>query len=334
MIKVIKAIYGGKDVKDIIERRYILNNIIKVAVNNESFGGDPMFGVYKTLDIEIDHDGKLISYKANEGENYIYPQQKHKSRNTLIITSCNRIDQILFAIAVNKEVIKEDFNLVVADCSTPHLDSYNAINMHRGDDPYNLINDQNYNPNWTMIEDYVKTIPKIKEFKIIHVDPRMNKQVGEAYLIGLGVHAAALMGSKYAIKLTGVCHLKYDIFKKFNELVGESGVATWIRTGFNDLKSTRVFMGKPDELTIALVKAGFYEWIYEYDIVERKFEKIINKYMDNYNHMHIDERDIIVDEGIGRTDHREILTKNLEKHGLLNSKDPWIEKFLSGDIWQ
>lgn len=333
MINVLRAVYGGKDVKDIINSRYIKNESLQIPVNNESFDGDPMVGVLKTLDLEFEYDGKLISYNASEGENYIYPIPNNQKLNTLILTSCNRIDQILFAIAVNKEIIKEDFNLVVADCSTPHLDASNAINMHRGDDPYNLINNQNYNPNWTIIEDYVKTIPKIKEFKIIHVDPRMNKQVGEAYLVALGVTAATLMGSKYIIKLTGVCHLKYDIFEKFSELIGDHGVATWERTGLPEQKSTRVFMGKPDELTIAIAKAGFYEWVYEYDVIERKFQKIVNKYIDKCNHINLDEADIIVDEGMARSDHREILTKNLEKHGLINSQDPWIKKFLNGLIW-
>lgn len=334
MIRIIKAVYGGKDVKDIIQNRYIQNDVIRISINNESFDGDPMVGVSKTLEIELDHDGKLVTYSANEGENYIYPMQKYKELNTLVLTSCNRIDQILFAIAVNKEIIKEDFNLVVADCSTPQLDSHSGISMHRSDDPYNLINDDNYNPNWTMIEDYVKTIPKIKEFKIIHVDPRMSKQVGEAHLVGLGLTASALMGSRYAIKLTGVCHLKYDIFAKFDEFIGESGAATWRRSGFGNQKSTRVFMGRPDQLMIGLMKAGFYEWVYEYDFIERKLEKVINTYIDKCNHMDLDERDIIVDEGIGRTDHREILTKNLEKHGLLDSQDPWIRKFLEGNIWK
>jgi hypothetical protein len=334
MINIIRATYGGKDVKDIIESRYVKNNVISVNVNNESFDGDPMVGVLKTLDIEFEYDGKLISYKANEGENYIHPMQKHRQLNTLVLTSCNRIDQVLFAISVNKEIIKEDFNLIVVDCSTPHLDANSAINMHTSDDPYNLVNNYNYNPNWTIIEDYVKTIQKIKEFKIIHVEPRMNKQVGEAYLVGLGVTAAALMGSKYIIKLTGVCHLKYDIFKMFNELIGDYGVATWKRTGFPEQKSTRVFIGKPDELTIALVKAGFYEWVYEYNIVERKFEKIINKYIYKSNHMDLHERDIIVDEGMGRLDNRYILTKNLEEHNLTGSSDEWIRKFLDGGIWQ
>lgn len=333
MISIIRATYGGKDVKDIIESRYIKDDVISVIVTNESFDGDPMIGVFKTLDIEFNDDGILVSHKANEGANYIYPMQKQKELNTLVLTSCNRITQVLLAIAVNKEIIKEDFNLVVADCSTPHLNANQAINMHIGDDPYNLVNNQNYSPNWAIIEDYVKTIPKIKDFKIIHVSPRMNKQVGEAYLVGVGITAASLMGSKYIIKLTGVCHLKYDIFEKFNKLIGNSGITTWSRSGFKNQKSTRVFMGKPDELTIALVKAGFYEWIDEYEAIEFKFGKIIDKYIENYTHLEFDEQDIIVDGGIDRTYPREALTKNLEKHGLLNSQDPWIKEFLSGHVW-
>jgi hypothetical protein len=334
MINILRAVYGGKDVKDIIDNRYIKNNILQIHVNNESFDGDPMVGVLKTLDIEFEYDGKIITYSANEGEHYTYPMHQYKELNTLILTSCNRIDQVLFAIAVNKEIIKEDFNLIVVDCSTPHLDAISAINMHTNDDPYNLIDNYNYNPNWTTIEDYVKDIPKIKEFKIIHVDPRMSKQVGESYLIGLGVSAAAFMGSKYIVKLTGVCNLKYDIFEKFDEYVGKYGVATWKRTGVIHHKSTRAFVAKPDELTIALVKAGFYEWILESNVIEKKFENIINKYIYRCNHMDLQEDDIIVDGGIARTNARDVLMRNLEEHNLIGSSDKWIIKFLDGGVWQ
>lgn len=332
MITVLKAIYGGADVKSIVEK-YIVNNTIRLSVDNNTFG-DPMIGVVKYLDLEFDHDGTIIKYVANEGENYMYPKPDYKSLNTLVLTSCNRIDQILFAIAVNKEIIKEPFNLVVADCSTPSKTANEGIRMHQSDDPYNLINNLNYNPNWELVEQYVKTIPKIIEFKIIHVEPRMGKQVGEATLVGLGLTQAAFLGSKYFLKLTGVCHLKYDVFSKFEEYAGNNAAVTWRRTGYGNQKSTRVFAGRPDLLNIALMKSGFYKWINEYDFIERKFEKIIHEYLeDSHTHLDLDERDIIVDEGIGRSDHRKILMDNLEKHNLLDSQDPWIKKFLAGEIW-
>jgi hypothetical protein len=333
MIRILSAIYGGADVKDIVQRNVIDGNSLRLSVDNNTFG-DPLVGVAKQLELEIELDGEIIRYVANEGENLEYPKRKYTDRNTLILTSCNRIDQILFAIAVNKEIIKEPFNLVVADCSTPLKEMQDGIRMHQSDDPYNLINDSNYNPNWEMIEEYVKTINKIEDFKIIHVEPRMSKQIGEASLVGLGLTQAAFMGSKYFLKLTGVCHLKYDVFQKLPEYSKENAAITWRRTGFGNQKSTRVFAGRPDLLNIAFMKAGFFGWINEYDFVERKFERIISDYLpDSHAHLDWDETNIIVDEGIGRSDHREILTRNLEKHNLLNSDDPWIRKFINGGIW-
>jgi hypothetical protein len=334
MIKIISAEYGANnwiDVKDIIEKKFTKNEEIRFSVNNDIFT-DPDPYITKNLKIVIDDNDTIIEYIAFEGENFIYPKTKYNEYNTLVLTSCNRIDQILFAIAVNKEIIKEDFNLVVADCSTPYKNKEDSISMHKSDDPYNLINEKNYNPNWELIQEYVNTIPKIRDFRIIHLEPRLSKQVGEANLTSLGLNAAALLGSKYAVKLTGVCHLKYDIFEKLKEYIEDNIAATWRRTSFPQ-KSTRVFACRPDKLNYMFMDAGFSEWIHEYDFLERKFERILNKNIDSINHMDIDERDIIVDEGIGRNDHREILTNNLKKHELITNSDKYIQKFLNGEIW-
>jgi len=334
MLKVLKATYGGVNIKDLVDNNFIKDNVVAFTANNETFG-DPLPHVSKTFEIEIEDEGVLFTYKGNEGENFSYPKQRYKTENTLVLTSCNRIEQVLFAIAVNKEIIKENFNLVVADCSTPFHNLGEGVQMHRSDDPYNLINDLNYNPYWQVIENYVKEIPKIKEFRMIHLEPRLSKQIGEANLTSLGLNVAALLGSKYAIKLTGVCHLKYDIFTKFKDYVGDKTVATWHRSGFFNQKSTRVFACRPDELNISLMTSGWVDWVNEYDFIERKFERIINTTLlpDKINHMEFDERDIIVDEGVARTDHRKVIHDNLSKHNLLSSSDRYIQKFLNGGIW-
>lgn len=333
MLRVINAKYGGSDVTKIVEN-HIKNDVLRVSASNDIFG-DPQVGVSKKLEMVLDLDGERFEISANEGENFVFPKQKYSGINTLILTSCNRIEQILFAIAVNKEIIQEDFNLILADCSTPKISVEDGVKMHQSDDPYNLISRSNYNSDWTMVEDYVRGISKIKEFKIIHVEPRMGKQIGEATLITLGLTQASLLGSKHFLKLTGVCHLKYDAFCKFKETSGDQSVITWKRSGFGNQLSSRVFGGRPDRLATALLEAGWCDWLLEYDFIERKFEKVIKKYLNkDFKFPDLDERDIIVDEGIGRHDHRKILTENLEKHGLLNSNDPWIKKFLAGYIWE
>lgn len=332
-IRILKATYGGVDVKDIVDKK-ITNNKLEFGVNNDTFWDTKPF-VVKNLEIEIDDNGKIFKYVAFEGENFYYPRKEFQDINTLVLTSSNRIEQVILAIAINKEILKKDFNLIVADCSTPNLDVNSAIKMHKSDDPYNLVNESNYCSNYQLIEEYVKTVPKIKNFMMIHVSPRFEKQKGEAMLTSLGLNAAALMGSEYAVKLTGVCILKYDIFQKIDEYFYNKYAVTWKRTGFNDQKSTRVFGCNPKELNRMLLTAGHYEWYKDYDFIERKFERILNEKAspDKINHLNLDERDIIVDEGVKREDHRKIITENLNKYNLLDSNDIWIRKFLDGGIW-
>ena len=117
MIKITKAEYGNnntyKDVKHIVEK-YIRNNkIYNLPISNDVFEGDPVQGVRKHLNLTLIYKEKEINCQASEGSHFTYPVEKYVSENSLILTSCNRIDQILLAIAVNKEIIKEDFNLIV-----------------------------------------------------------------------------------------------------------------------------------------------------------------------------------------------------------------------------
>lgn len=236
--------------------------------------------------------------------------------NTLVLTSCNRIEQVLLAIAVNKDVIKDPFNLIIVDCSTPNLSVKDAITMHISDDPHNLVDNNTYCSNWELLEPYIKTIPKIISYKIIHISPRMNKQMGDAYLSALGIISATLMNSNYVLKLTGVCQLKYDVFSKFENHLHFADVITWKRSGFDDQLSTRIFMGNSQNLAIALIKAGYSEWIYDYDFLEFKFEKIVNKYLKHY-HTKFNESNVLVDEGFGKTCEREIILSDLKKHKIL-----------------
>jgi hypothetical protein len=218
--KIIHAEYGGKDVTNIIINNFFKKGVITVGINNETMRGDPKPHQEKQLVLKIEENGEIKTVIANEGENFTYPKQIYSEYNTLLLTSCNRIEQVLLAIAVNKEIIKDHFNLVVADCSTDDLSPDLGVRMHVSDDPYNLINLQNYNSNWKLINEYVKDIPKIKNFQTIHVSPRMSKQMGEANLISYGLAAAANFGSKHLVKLSGVCHLKYDVFSELNSIVG------------------------------------------------------------------------------------------------------------------
>ena len=329
-IKVIKALWGGVDVKDLLIERCLRNNEIHLSATNDTFW-DTNPGFEKRLEIEIEHNGETITETIFENANFHYPFAKYKDYPAYILTSCNRVEQVCLALSVNSRIINKPFHLIIADGSTPKLDVNSAIYMHRGDDPYNLINENNYNSNWKLFEEHIKTLPNVIDYRIINQTPRLEKQVGEAELMMLGTSAAAMMGSKYGIKLTGVCHLKRN---PFDEVLGEQSVYTWKRTGYSQ-RSTRVVMFKPDDFSSVLAQSGYKDWVYTYDFIERKLEKIVNNLLPAHkiNHMDLDERDIIVDEGIGRNDHREIITQNLIKHNLLDCDDKYIQSFVNGNIW-
>jgi hypothetical protein len=235
--------------------------------------------------------------------------------NTLVLTSCNRIEQVLLSIAVNKDVIKEPFNLIVVDCSTPHLSAKDAIAMHCSDDPHNLVDYESYSPNYELLEPYIKTIEKIKSYKVIHISPRMNKQVGDAYLSAIGLMGACLMGSKYVLKLTGVCQLKYDVFSNFQDQLISSDVISWKRSSFHDQLSTRIFLGESTNLSIALLKAGYNEWVLDYDFLEFKFRKVIKDL--RHFHTDLDEANVLIDGGFGKKYTKETIALNLKKYNIL-----------------
>lgn len=339
-VQIIEAKYGtdtnGVDVKQHIINNYLKNNKLYFYITNDSMGGDPVVGKEKTLKLKLIWNDKEYIFDEPEGALINFPEQQYQQENCLVVTSCNRAEQICLAIAVNKEIIKNNFNIIIADGSTPHLNVVDGVAMHNGDDPYNSIKHENYNPNYDLIEQYIKTIPKIKNYRIIHTSPRLDKQTGEATLTSQGILAAANLGSKYAVKLTGVCHLKYDVFENIEQRMGESAVMTWGRTGFSPIKqrSTRVFAVRPDVYMSMLSKESYYGWIRCYDWIERRFAKLnkINKNIVNPIDLPLDERDIIADGGFLHNI-RSFLMENLKTHNLINSSDPWIRKFLNGHIW-
>jgi hypothetical protein len=329
-MRIISADWGGTDVTEQIYKWFVKGNEIHLTADNH-YLTDTKPGVEKILKITIEgDDGEEYYYEVNEGANLHFPQSKYLQHNTLIVTSCNRVEQVCLALSVNSRIIQEPFNLVIADCSTPYLSFADGIHMHSSDDPYNLIKDNNYNSNWGMFEEHIKTLPNIKDYKVIHLTPRLPKQRGEATLMALGSMMASMMGSKYGLKLTGVCHLKQDHLSNIKEVVGDSDF-TYIKRSCCNQPSTRVLPVNNDRFTEILGKEGYSEWIDEYDFIERKLDKIGSKY--NMNKWNGDERQWIVDEGIGRNDHRLIITENLEKHNLLDCDDYYIQKFIKGGIW-
>jgi hypothetical protein len=328
-MKITKAEWGGVDVLDKVYHWFVRDDKLSLNASNH-YLTDTKPGIEKKLHIWIEDNGVEHFFEVNEGANLKYPQTKYFDENCLIMTSCNRVEQCLFALAVNSRIIQQPFNLVVADCSTPDLKVDAGVSLHSGDDPYNQIKDHNYNPDWTLFKKWIPTFPNIKNYEIIHVSPRLAKQRGEATLMSLGSMMGTMMGSKYGLKLTGVCHLKQDWVSNLNNLVEDYDITT-IKRGSSNQSSTRVTAFQNDKFSEMLSTEGYKGWIDEYDFIERKLDIIAEKW--NRKRFEGDERSFIVDEGLGRNDHREIITANLEKHNLLDCDDYFIKKFKKGKIW-
>ena len=328
-MKVTKAEWGGVDVLDKVYHWFVKENKLSLTADN-TYLTDTQPGVEKKLHIWIEDNGVEHFFEVNEGANLKYPQTKYCDENCLIMTSCNRVEQCLLALSVNSRIIQQPFNLVIADCSTPELKKEDGVRLHSGDDPYNQIKQQNYNSDWTLFKKWIPTFPNIRNYEIIHITPRLPKQRGEATLMALGSMMGTMMGSKYGLKLTGVCHLKEDWVSNLSNLVEDYDIAT-IKRGSGRESSTRVTAFKNDRFSEMLSNAGYNEWIDEYDFIERKLDKISDKW--NTKRFVGDERSFIVDEGLGRTDHREIIMNNLKKHNLLDCDDYFIQKFIKGKIW-
>jgi hypothetical protein len=354
MIQIVRALCGYRsrsnpsaidlttatDVTKVMRECHELNNTITIpAMFSES-----RLGISMILSLIVKDGNEEFEVIIPEGEKYNYPPNVNQPENSLVLTSCNRIDQVCLAIAINKEIIKEDFNLVIADCSTPELDINAGLALHGLDREYNencipTVNSYNYSSNWYKIEDYVKNIKKIKNFRMIHISPKLNKQVGEATLISHGLTSAFLLGSKYAVKLSGTCILKYDIMEVLPRFLGECHLATWGKKvmPITGVPSTRVFACKPHEVSKAIISGGWYDFADDYNWIEDRFDKIVKKYMSTsyVNNTAFVEDEIIVDEGaMPNVKQREIILSNLQKHNLMDSDDVWIKKFLNGEIWE
>jgi hypothetical protein len=92
-ITITKAYYGSYDVKDIIEKKYLKNNIMQFSVSNDIFG-DPSPGAGKLMDIEIEHENQLKSYVLYEGQIFKYPEEDQEIQRKTQLMLLNREELI------------------------------------------------------------------------------------------------------------------------------------------------------------------------------------------------------------------------------------------------
>jgi hypothetical protein len=339
MLKILSAFYDKLDVTDKV-KSFIEQGTLEVLASNDVFG-DPAQYKVKKLTVSYEIDGKTYSAFAYEGSKLRIPEEEASEKNKiLLITSCNRIKQTILAITINSYIIKDKFHLIIADSSTPGLSAEDGLIMHNKE-PYNHITKESYCSNLNLFDEYIKLLPNITSYKVIHVSPRLEKAQGDASLITIGLAQASLIGSigaqeNYCLKLTGVSILNEDILSDLDKNLKDKDVLAFHRSHFGHGEySTRVFGCRPNTLGPALQKAGWRKWVNpQAGDTEFRFADIINEFIpsDRILYTGKDESCLLDNGGSDKIEAREKIKNQISKNNIPLS-NPIIKEFMDGGIW-
>jgi hypothetical protein len=265
--------------------------------------------------------------------------------NIILLTSCNRIKQVLLSLSLNAQTIKEKFSVVIVDSSTPELDAEKACSQHQSEDPYNVVKPYNYSSDINLLYEAHKNFPQIEQFKVIHFNPRLSKQRGEATSVALGLTQAALMGNRnidkqnYCLKLTGTSILKFDVLSKLPTDLHNKDVITWHRSNIGGYeRSTRIFGCKPDIVSSHIVKEGWGDWCDDTTgIFEQRFAKFIERTIGNdriYYTGH-DENLFLLEGGVAMQQSygRNRILDFIKENNINTNATPYLKEFMDGGIW-
>jgi len=264
--------------------------------------------------------------------------------NILLLTSCNRIKQILLSLSINAQIIKEKFNVVIVDSSTPYHKAEEMCEVHDNEDPYNFVKPYNYCSDISLLHNAHSYFPNIEQFKVIHVFPRLNKQRGESNSIALGLVQASLMGNirkqgeeNYCLKVTGTSILKYDIISELPSLLNEKDLITWHRANIGgSQRSTRLFGCRPKPISKLILNYGWDHFIDDIDFMEEKLAKISQEIPENrLNYTGTDECGILLEGGMGLTKEqgRVKIQQFIEENNINTDATPYLQEFINGGIW-
>ena len=264
--------------------------------------------------------------------------------NILLLTSCNRIKQVLLSLSLNTQTIKQKFSVVVVDSSTPGVDAEIACEQHQSEDPYNVVKPHNYCSDINLLYEAHQYFPQIEQFKVIHCNPRLGKQRGEATSVALGLTQAALIGDRhvgkenYCLKLTGTSILKYDILSELPVTLFDKDVITWHRTNIGGYeRSTRIFGCRPDVLSSHIVKEGWSDWCDDTTgVFEQRFAKFIERTIgDRINYTGNDEDGLLLEGGMAMQQSygRQRIQKFIEDNNININATPYLQEFINGGIW-
>jgi hypothetical protein len=264
--------------------------------------------------------------------------------NIVLLTSCNRIKQVLLSLSLNAQTIKERFSVIIVDSSTPDADAETACNQHQSEDPYNVVKPHNYSSDVNLLYDAHKYFPQIEQFKVIHFNPRLGKQRGEATSVALGLTQAALMGDRnidkqnYCLKLTGTSILKYDVLSQLPVYLSNKDVVTWHRANIGGYeRSTRIFGCRPEILSSHIVKEGWSDWCDDTTgVFEQRFAKFIERTIGNrINFTGNDENGFLLEGGVAMQQSygRQRIEQFIKDQNINTDATPYLKEFVNGGIW-
>jgi hypothetical protein len=266
--------------------------------------------------------------------------------NILLLTSCNRIKQVLLSLSLNAQIIQGKFSVIIADNSTTHLSADEMCRIHDWDDPYNVVKPHNYCSDVELLYSASQYFPEIEEFKVIHTTPRLIKQRGESTLIGLGLMQASMMGNRqednpknFCLKLTGTSILKQDILSSLPNILENHSVVTWHRTNIGGYeRSTRIFGCRPDEMSQIISRQGWRQWCDDdpAGILEQRFARIIsNEIPEKIFYTGHDESGYLLEGGcaLPQSTGRQTIQRFIEERSIDTNRTPWLQQFVNGEIW-
>ena len=262
-----------------------------------------------------------------------------------MLTSCNRIKQVLLSLSLNAQIVKSNFGVVVIDSSTPSMEAEQACEQHQNEDPYNVVKPYNYCSDVNLLYEAEKYFPQLEEYKVIHYTPRLNKQRGDSTSMGLGIMQAALMGNRsygtspnLCLKLTGTSILKYDLLAELPVYLKDADAVTWHRAyiGGNE-RSTRVFGCRPEILAGVIAKSGWYNYVDDNAaIFEQRFAKLLQTEIPNrINYTENDENGILLEGGMAMQQSygRERILDFIKENNINTNATPYLQEFMDGGIW-
>jgi len=265
--------------------------------------------------------------------------------NILLLTSCNRIKQVLLSLSLNMQTIKGPFAIIIADGSTPLLDAKEGVALLNSDDCYNVVTTTNYSADINLLWEFRRYLPShIIDYKVIHAYPRMQKQHGEANLMGIGMMQAALMGNRgqmnaknLVLKLTGTSILTKDVVSQLPSLMNYYDVLTWHRANIGgEERSTRIMGFRPDRMVRVMADEGWYNFVDDNSaILEQRFAMIINRNYLRVNYTKEDENGYLLEGGMAMQQSygRQRINDFIRDNEIDWNKTPYLLEFMDGGIW-